>query len=84
MSDKYQMENRKFLHDMATPVSILRLLIKRLTAAQEGTGPEADKERIKEFLQRAAAAIDSIETLHADFKSALAERELEVPTNKAA
>ncbi len=80
MSDdkkSHNKQNREFLHDIATPMTILRLSLKRLSAIQDGTAPAEDIAKQPEIFKRAMTAMQKLEDLHANFKLVLHARETE-------
>ena len=75
--DKHEFENRRFLHDMATPISVLALLVKRISAIVEGKVPEEEQKRLPEFLAKAKQTLESLQHVHAEFKLAIYTRNSE-------
>lgn len=75
MNDPFESENRKFLHDIATPISILKLLLKKMAAIADGTCSDEDKGRLPELTERAKKNLETLENIHADFKSQLTLRD---------
>lgn len=78
------LEDRIFLHDIATPLTIVRLTTKRIHAILDGTAAERDKPRGLELLKRLEDALEKMENIHADFKSAVHQRESDDERDKAA
>lgn len=78
MSDRNK-RNRKFLHDLATPIAILELVVKRMykikTGSDKGEGEALESE--EKLLLQAQRSLDKIKDLHADFKEIQTQRELE-------
>lgn len=63
-------DERKFLHDIATPISILRLHAKRLLKlCVERKGNEVETKLLEQIL----GAVTTMETLHANHKSKIEE-----------
>ena len=65
---------RKFLHDLATPVAVLKSVLRRLQ--KELDNPDATKINmvyVKERLAKALTQIENIENLHAEHRGALRE-----------
>jgi hypothetical protein len=63
-------DERKFLHDIATPISIVRLLAKRLLKlCVDRQGTETETKLIEQIL----GAVDAMEKLHANHKLKLEE-----------
>ena len=66
--------DKKFLHELATPISVtstaLKMLVKDLDTILE---PER-KTKIFERLDRALRSVEKMEQLHADFKIAVEAR----------
>lgn len=66
--------DKKFLHDLATPLSVagsaLKLLIKDLDDKVETSA----KAKIFDRLERAIHAIEKMEAMHADFKIEVEKR----------
>lgn len=68
--------DRKFLHDLATPITVAKTMVRKVTAE---LGQKADEElqaQIKR-LESALIALEQIEHLHADQKERLYQREEE-------
>lgn len=84
MADPFEKENRKFLHDIATPISILKLVVKRLAEIQDGTATEKVKGMGPEYVLKALKAVASLEGLHAEYKIELTNRSEENQETKKA
>jgi hypothetical protein len=80
MSDKFNNENRKFLHDIATPITVLKLMIKSISNSLSQDQLEKN-DKLKNAIQRAQSAIAKIEELHANYKAEISARP---KTDKAA
>jgi hypothetical protein len=63
-------DERKFLHDIATPISILKLHSVRLIKLFEERGATETEQRL---LKQIIKSIKSIEDLHASEKSRLSQ-----------
>jgi hypothetical protein len=59
---------RKFLHDIATPITIASLLVQRLIKDRESEESQFSPQQTLEWLHKALAALKSLETMHADRK----------------
>jgi K+-sensing histidine kinase KdpD len=69
MSDNNEIDmERKFLHDLATPLSILILSAKRLKKTVLEDANHRDMEVYIKILDQMTRSIDTIENLHADHK----------------
>lgn len=68
-------EDRKFLHDMASPITIMRLSLTRLQGLIKDNPAISTSSKELEYIQRTLSALQGIEDLHADFKSKISERE---------
>lgn len=67
-------ENSKecqFLHDIATPIAGLKLMIKRLHQSHSTGHPEMSSEQIIDRLGKCVELVERLEQLHSDFKSEL-------------
>lgn len=64
-------KERKFLHDIATPISIVKLTVKKVINNLEAGAidPQKDMER----LQKISAAIQTLEEMHAAHKIEITE-----------
>lgn len=63
-------KERQFLHDLATPISIIRLHTKRLLKlCDQKEAQEVEKKLLEQILE----AVTTMETLHANFKSEIVE-----------
>jgi aryl carrier-like protein len=70
-------ENRGFLHDIASPMTILGLVLKKLAAPLAAEAKPEDLEHQEQLRARALASVKKMEELHANFKQVLAAREHE-------
>jgi hypothetical protein len=68
-------DDRKFLHDLASPLTILKIVLKNLADLQAQSGPKMDKKKMAQLIQKAAEAAQKIEQLHEDHRINLASRE---------
>jgi hypothetical protein len=70
--DKFLIESRMFLHDIATPLTVLRGSLRRVQTelAKEGT-ESFDKAVCIDRLTKAFNAIDQLEGFHAKHKEHL-------------
>lgn len=61
---------RKFLHDFASPLSVAKLLLKKVIV-EVGTldGEQKILDKVQERLHKIETALTKIEELHASFKS---------------
>jgi len=77
--EKQSLENRSFLHDLATPLTVMRILTKRLRALKQesakATDSGTDPAHEAELLRRLEESLEKVEALHAQFKAVLHERE---------
>jgi predicted component of type VI protein secretion system len=67
--EKRNKENRTFLHDFANPMSKLALILR-------GLG-DAEPAKLARMLEQAQKSMEEMETIHADFKAILSQREIE-------
>jgi hypothetical protein len=76
MSDSKQPINpsRKFLHDLATPLTIVKHMIKKFKEALASDQP-LDKKASLERMEKALKAVEQMEHLHAEHKSEIHKRE---------
>lgn len=74
----YNQEDRKFLHDLATPLTVLRMVVTTLTKELSGEKPSRGTAGHVELLKKAIGALEKAEALHADQKSKIHEREQKV------
>ncbi len=79
-------QDRAFLHDLATPMTIFKLTVTKI--AQKLTGPESklsdeDKAFYDKLLQRALNSAKKLEEFHANHRAVLAAREVEDAGKKA-
>lgn len=65
-------DEKKFLHDLATPMTIIRLQTKRLLK-MNSEKPHQEVET--KLLEKILEALEKMEELHANHKSALAEKQ---------
>ena len=68
------MEDRTFLHDLASPLSILRLNLRRVIAVAENKSEPLPPEKQARLLQQMMEAIKKMEALHADHKERVEKR----------
>ncbi len=68
-------QDRKFLHDLATPLFVVRNMIKRTIDEITGKKPNQGPEKQMERLEAALKAVEKMEALHAEQKSAIHSRE---------
>ena len=75
MSDRNQecLEDRKFLHDLATPLTILKLRLKKLQSTF--TSDDASKSMVEDMFKQMYGAIEKIERLHAEQKEKIHKRQ---------
>lgn len=75
-SDKTQeQEDRKFLHDLATPLTILKFRLKKLLMIVDSKDEAVNLEAQKESLNQMLRAVDTIEALHAEHKIRIHNRQ---------
>jgi hypothetical protein len=74
--DKFLLESRMFLHDTATPLTVLRGALRRVQTelAKEG-GQGFDKAVCLDRLTKALSAIDQLEGFHAKHKEKISTLE---------
>lgn len=65
---KYKLE-RKFLHDLATPMTVMRSMIKKSIADLSAEGAPADVSKLAARLAQALKSLEDVERLHADRKA---------------
>lgn len=75
MDKKFVQTCRSFLHEIATPMTILRLILKRINDANNGKIPPLDKEKLSEMLKEAMDQIGEMEKFHANHKVAVFTQE---------
>jgi len=66
-------QERVFLHDLATPITAIRLLVKRQISELEDPSIEPNREKQLERLKKVLLAVEQLELLHADHKAKLSE-----------
>ena len=69
-----QDDQRKFLHDFATPLSILKLHTRRLIKMATLTPDDPNSKMQMKLLTQMTKALESMEELHAEFKSKIHEK----------
>lgn len=69
-------KDRKFLHDLATPMTIVRTILKKTLSEIEGRSENISKEVQIARLQKAISALEKMEELHADQKAEITLREV--------
>jgi hypothetical protein len=61
--------DRKFLHDLATPIAIAKAAIKKVQAEVSVPNPQDIKiDLIKDRLDKALVSLEKIELMHSDFR----------------
>jgi len=70
-------EDKKFLHEMAGPMTIIRHTVKKLHKSFHDTEKQISAEECKKVLAMAMDALKKLEDLHATKKMRLSEREVE-------
>ncbi len=73
-NDIHEKQNREFLHDIATPMTIMRLSLKRLEIILEAATTPEDIQKKQEIFKRFSGALEKLEELHANFKVVLHNR----------
>jgi len=68
-------KERKFLHDIATPISIASLLLQRMIKDRESGEMKFTPEQTLEWLQKSLAALKSMEAMHAERKQEIFKME---------
>lgn len=68
-------EERKFLHDIASPLAVIKTLTRRMEKELLGEVEESSKEKQAARLQKILQAVASLERLHADQKCILSQRD---------
>ena len=76
-NDPRNAEDRKFLHDLATPLTVVKQLVKRTLAELLEPSAAGTLEKQIDRMQRTMKAIEQMETLHADQKAKISTREAE-------
>ena len=64
-------EERSFLHQIATPMTIVRLVLKKL----DRSATELSPEQLHEQISKALHALEDMEQLHASRKEAITRAE---------
>ncbi|MEN9722963.1 MAG: hypothetical protein RJB38_949 [Pseudomonadota bacterium] len=67
--------HRRFLHDLATPMAVMKILSKKLLSELEASGSGADFSKQIERARKICEQVDKMEALHADQKAFLSELE---------
>ena len=62
-------EDRKFLHDIATPMSVVDLMVRRLLKDLKEETPKLTKEKSIEILSHCVEYLDKMKDLHAGQKA---------------
>ncbi len=75
MSEKKVSESRKFLHDISTPVAVVKLTLHRVLKSLHGDGPALSHEQMTSRLKVASDEIEKLEHRMASEK----ERILKLP-----
>jgi hypothetical protein len=70
-----QEQDRKFLHDLATPVTIARQMIIRVRNELKEKSDGPARQKLIARLESALKQLDDIVTIHAAHKALLSERE---------
>jgi hypothetical protein len=70
----FQEEDRKFLHDIATPLTIMKMLSKGILSEIEGEKEPSSPEKQLARIQRVIDQIIVIENLHADQRARISAR----------
>ena len=73
MSEKNVSESRKFLHDISTPVSVLKLTLHRVLKSLNGDGPVLTQEQMAGRLKVASDEIDKLENRMANEKERISK-----------
>ena len=73
--NEHELEDRKFLHDLATPVTVIKSILRMMQAEIEGTREPVSPEKHLERLRKAAQHIANIEDLSAERKDLIFARE---------
>jgi hypothetical protein len=60
---------RKFLHDIATPMSLIRLYARKVEKTIDAAPTAPDPVVIKKVMEQMIGAIEKLELLHAEQKS---------------
>ncbi len=77
MSHDRNKQDRRFLHDFATPMSVLRLVLLKIGSGIESDGSDPKQvEANLALLDRAQRALETMEKIHADFKVSVYDREI--------
>ncbi len=66
-------KERKFLHDIATPITVMKGSVNRVLKSFRENKTDAEKELCIDRLERAMKAIENLENLHADHKALISE-----------
>ncbi len=72
-----QEEDRKFLHDLATPLTVVKTLVKRQVTELEGPASGVDPAKQLDRLKKVLEAIKQMEELHASHKERITFRKYE-------
>jgi len=65
---------RTFLHELATPLAVIRVLTKRQIAELKNPATAQDREKQLERLQKILLALEKIEILHANHKDQISKK----------
>ncbi len=77
---KRNLEDRSFLHALATPMAILKYSISKLEAESVVAGQARDSEAVLKYelmLSRVKDALAKMERIHGDFKMVVYDREIQ-------
>jgi hypothetical protein len=72
MEDDIISPERKFLHDIATPMSVLKLLLIRIKTMTQEELNEKNVQKLTELTQKCINSVEKMEAFHADAKLRLA------------
>jgi len=70
----FEAEDRKFLHDLATPITVAKTMLRKCLKEISDHENSAQLIRQMERLEKSIDAIDQIEKMHAEQRSIISSR----------
>lgn len=62
---------RKFLHDIANPIAILKLALTKIDQSYEKESAHLTPEQSREWIKKCLQSVGQLEKLHADHKASI-------------
>lgn len=78
MANNKTARERSFLHDIATPMAVIRIVMNRVRSHVETPTEEWDKAKLQEMITKAHEALVKLERIHADHKAVVSALEAEL------